>query len=129
MSKAFQIVVPAALAAALLTGCPPTRPTTQPGQPGGVPATGTAREDAAVRLELPGRHFAVGDQFKIRVTVSNPSSRTIKIPAGPGAPIKIRIWRHTSMGWDEIKIYPQAAVLTTRPGSLRPERSASSKCS
>ncbi len=118
MSRASQIVVPAALAAALLSGCPPepTRPTTQPG----LPATSTAEEHAAVRLELPGRHFAVGDQFKIRLTVSNPSSRTIKIPAGPGAPIKVRIWRHTGMGWDEIKIYPQAAELTTRAWQLAP---------
>ncbi len=122
MSRAFQIVVSAALAAALLSGCPPepTRPTMQPGQAVGAAATSTAKEHAAVTLELPGRHFAVGDQFKIRFTVSNPSSRTIKIPAGPGAPIKVRIWRHTGTDWDEIKTYPQAAVLTTRPWQLAP---------
>lgn len=119
MSRASQIVLPAALAAALLSGCPPgpTRPTTQPGL---VPATSPAKEHLAARLELPGRRFAVGDQFKIRFIVSNPSSRTIKIPAGPGAPIKVRIWRRTGTQWDEIKIYPLAAELTTRPWQLAP---------
>lgn len=122
MSRASQIVVSAALAAALLSGCPPepTRPTTQPVQATSVPTTSPAKEDAVVRLELPGRHFAVGDQFKIRLIVSNPSRGTIKIPAGPGAPIKVRIWRYTSMGWDEIKIYPQAAELTTLTWQLAP---------
>ncbi|MBL7133198.1 MAG: hypothetical protein ISS78_03790 [Phycisphaerae bacterium] len=122
MSGASQIALPAALAAALLSGCPSEgpRPTTRPAQADSRPATSAAKEGLAVSLELPKRGFAVGERFKIRLTVSNTSSRAIRIPAGPGAPIKVRIWRHTGMGWDEIRVYPQGAQLTTHPWQLAP---------
>ncbi len=122
MSRASQIVLPAVLAAALLSGCPgqSPQPTTQPRQAASRPATGTAREDMALSLELPKRQFTMGEKFKIRLTARNISNRTIRIPVSPGAPIKIRIWRRVAMGWDEIRTYPQAAQLTTHPWQLKP---------
>lgn len=126
MSRACQIALPAALTAALLSGCPPPspspQPTTQPRQAASrpAPATRTARVDMALSLELPKRRFTMGEEFKIRLTARNISNRTVRIPVRPGGPIKVRIWRQVALGWDEIRVYPQAHRVTTHPWQLEP---------
>ena len=119
MKTAAKIAV---LVAVLLSGCPAEQ--TSPRAPAlrvrDLGVTSKAEDGLTLTLELPRRRFVAGDRFRIRLTAHNASDRVIKIPAGPGAPIKVRIWRRTWDQWDEIKTYPQAAQRTTNPWRLAP---------
>ena len=122
MKRTAEIALAGALAAGLLASCRAPQETTAP-----MPTTALvaaplrgAKDGLTIALEMPGRRFTVGQSFNVRLIAHNAGNRTIRIPAGPGAPMKVRIWRHTDMGWDEIKIYPRAAQLTTVPWQLAP---------
>ena len=122
MKRTAEIALAGALAAGLLSACQAPQETTAP-----MPTTALvtapprgAKDGLEIALEVPGRRFTVGQSFNVRLTAHNTGNRTIRIHAGPGAPMKVRIWRRIAMDWDEIKIYPRAAQLTTVPWQLAP---------
>jgi len=121
MKRTAEIALAGALAAGLLSACQAPQETTAPMPIRDLVAPPLGAKDGlTIALEVPGRRFTVGQSFNVRLTAHNTGNRTIRIPAGPGAPMKVRIWRRIAMDWDEIKIYPRAAQLTTVPWQLAP---------
>ena len=73
----------------------------------------------SVRIEIPKRDFTVGDEFIVKLTARNTTSRPIEIDARTGTPVYVRLRRHTGVGWEEVKTYPQTAVMTVAPWTLK----------
>ncbi|MDY6913889.1 MAG: hypothetical protein SVT52_05480 [Planctomycetota bacterium] len=92
-------------------------------QPGGSVDVRAIKEVVAdglsVRIEIPKRDFTVGDEFIVKLTARNTTSRPIKIDARTGTPVYVRLRRHTGVGWEEIKTYPQADVMAVNPWTLK----------
>ena len=74
----------------------------------------------AVGIELPKREFLTGEVFETTVYAVNKTREPIAIEATTGAQVYLRIWRKTVVGWDEVKRYPQAAVLVMTPWQVAP---------
>ena len=64
-----------------------------------------------VTIEMPKRDYQVGEEFLVVVTAANTTGRSIKIVSRTGAPVYLRIWRHTGLDWEEVKAYPEAATM------------------
>ena len=84
------------------------------------PANSVEINGLAVTIDVPNRSFTVGEQFKVTVTAHNTTKQPMRIPAGSGAPVYVRLWRYTGLAWEEVKRYPESAVMIMRPWSLAP---------
>lgn len=73
----------------------------------------------AVSLEAPKRTFDPGETFTVTVIAQNRTERAMRIVATSGALVYVRIWRHTGLGWEEVKRYPQAATTALTPWTLK----------
>lgn len=73
----------------------------------------------AVSLEVPKRTFDPGETFAVTVIAQNRTQRAMRIVAASGALVHMRIWRHTGLGWEEVKRYPQAATTALNPWTLK----------
>jgi len=96
---------------ALAAGCQGQKP---------IPVASNTRELAglAVSLELPKRQFVQGEQFNVVITARNMTKRPIQIVAQSGAAVHVSIRRHNGLSWQEVKRYPQAALMVMRPWTL-----------
>ena len=73
----------------------------------------------AVSLEVSKRTFDPGETFTVTVIAQNRTQRAMRIVAASGALVHMRIWRHTGLGWEEVKRYPQAATTALTPWTLK----------
>jgi len=76
------------------------------------------RDGLVVEIELTRREFAVGQTMPVTVTALNTTRRDLDILASTGAPVYVKVWRNIGVGWEEVKRYPQAAVMVMSPWSL-----------
>ena len=73
-----------------------------------------------VRIEAPKTTFLTGEEFKAVVVARNTTHKPMRIDATTGAPVYLRIWRHTGLGWEQVKRYPQVATMVMNPWTLEP---------
>lgn len=74
----------------------------------------------AVRIEAPKTTFLRGEEFKVAVVARNTTQKPMRIDAVTGAPVYLRIWRYTGLGWEQVKRYPQVATMVMNPWTLEP---------
>lgn len=74
----------------------------------------------SVSVEIPKRNFNTGETFVATVTAENRTKMPIEIIARTGAPVYLRLWRHTGLTWQEVKRYPEAATMVMSPWTLAP---------
>jgi len=75
-----------------------------------------------VTIKVPKRSFVTGERFQVLITADNTTRHPIRIPAASGAPVYVRIWRHTGLSWEEVKRYPEAATTIMTPWTLQPHQ-------
>ena len=61
-----------------------------------------------------------GETFKVVVVGRNTTREPIRIDARTGAPVYVRIWRHTGLAWETVKRYPEVATMVMTPWTLAP---------
>ena len=79
----------------------------------------------SVSIELPGRTFTVGEQFKVVLTAYNTTNKPMEILADNGSLIYVRIWRRTGEVWEDVKTYPTATIDVKSPWTLDPHTTRS----
>ncbi|MDY7010005.1 MAG: hypothetical protein SVV80_04550 [Planctomycetota bacterium] len=77
-----------------------------------------ADDGLVVTAGVPQRNYVRGDTVDIDVKVSNTSIRDIPIPADSGALVYATLWRRTTIGFEQVKRYPQTAVMVAAPWKL-----------
>lgn len=77
-------------------------------------------EHAGVRVELrlPKRLYETGEPVDAEIAVTNTTKQPITIVARTGAPVYLNVKRHTDIGWEQVKEYPQAATMVITPWTL-----------
>lgn len=104
-----------------LAGCPPRRL-----PPGGAPpppaAASVVSGGLSVGIVVPTRHLAAGDEFEVRLVARNVSGAPIRIKAPSSTPIIVKLWRHTGVGWEEVKRYPRTDMMVMKIWTLAPGR-------
>lgn len=73
-----------------------------------------------VRIQAPKTTFLTGEEFKVVVVARNTTHKPMRIDATTGAPVYLRIWRHTGLGWQQVRRYPQVATMVMNPWTLKP---------
>lgn len=63
-----------------------------------------------LQLCLDRRDLVTGETIAVTVTATNMTNAPIRIDSPSGAPVIVRIIRHTSLYSDEVKYYPQSAT-------------------
>jgi hypothetical protein len=63
-----------------------------------------------VEVELPGRNFQTGDDLRVQVTATNTTGKPIEIHSPTGAPVLIRVLRHTMLAPEQVRAYPRTAT-------------------
>jgi len=74
----------------------------------------------AVSIRLSKEAFTVGEKVSVLLKAYNLTNRPISIEAASGALVFVKIWRHTGLGWEQLKCYPQSAVMALNPWTLAP---------
>jgi hypothetical protein len=69
-------------------------------------------------MSIQGRYFARGDSVPLRLLARNTSGQDLLIRADSGALVYVRLARHTSMAWEEVKRFPATAVTVARDWKL-----------
>lgn len=72
----------------------------------------------AVTLKLPARSFVVGEQFEVTLIAENTTDAPIEVDARTASPYFLRVWRDTSVGWVQVKRYPQVDLAVMSPWTL-----------
>jgi len=88
------------------------------------PVNAVRKGDLDVRIELPRRHYLVGETMDVTVTAHNHGDQPVFVPAGSGAKVLVRVYCHAGTGWELAKRYPQAATMVISPWSLAPGETA-----
>ena len=76
-----------------------------------------------VQVQLPGRQFQTGEKLRVTVTATNTTKEPIHVVAPSGAPVLVRITRHTALSAEEVKYYPQSATTNIHSWSLPAKQS------
>jgi len=74
----------------------------------------------SVSMEMPKSSFVVGESFALAVTAENKTLRPIPVYPDSGAPVYVRVWRHTGITWRQVKRYPPTAVVVMKRWELSP---------
>jgi len=82
------------------------------------PGNSAEAKGLIVHVSVPKRDFAVGEQVKVTVTAVNTTRRPISFNATSSARAIVRLFRHTGMGWEQVRRYPQAAAMILSPWRL-----------
>ncbi|MCD4699075.1 MAG: hypothetical protein K8R91_00680 [Phycisphaerae bacterium] len=77
-----------------------------------------ADDGLVVTADVPRHNYVRGDTVDINVKVCNTSGRDIAIPADSGALVYATLWRRTTIGFEQVKRYPQTAVMVAAPWIL-----------
>ena len=104
------IVIPAGL---FLGGCP--KPDVK------LPPNAAALGGLVVTIEVSKEVVVRGDQVKVTVLARNDTDEPMRIVARTGAPVYVRVWRKTFLGWEPVKRYPEAATMVMNPWTLAAE--------
>ena len=72
----------------------------------------------AVTLKLPARAFDVGERFEVALIAENTTDAPIEVDARSASPYLLRVWRDTSIGWVQVKRYPQVDLAVLSPWTL-----------
>ena len=108
-------------ALALMAGCAaPVAPTVVPRHGGTAQADGLE-----LSVALSAASVKAGDKITVTVTARNVSDSPITIHADNSAPIWVRVWHETPMGWDVVRTYPRSVAkvqssVKLAPGEARP---------
>ena len=99
--------------ACALAGCAKSKPEFE------IAASGRAvSRGLAVTLKLPARSFTVGEQFEVVLIAENTTGEAIRIDARSASPYFLRVWRETSVGWEQVRRYPQVDLAVMSPWTL-----------
>jgi len=63
-----------------------------------------------VQIELPGRNYQTGDDLRVEVTATNTTDKPIEIHSPTGAPVLVRVMRHTMLAPEQVRVYPRTAT-------------------
>jgi hypothetical protein len=104
-----------------LIGCPK--------KAGDGPGAGVVQEvtkdGLTVELRMPRRHLVRGEMLPITVTARNQTKEEMAIDADSGAAVYVTLWRQTSVGWEQVKRYPESVTMVATKGRLGPKASQS----
>ena len=78
-----------------------------------------ADDGLVVTAGVPQRNYIRGGTVAVSVAVRNVSGDDIAIGADSGALVYATLWRKTTIGWEQVKRYPQSAVMVAAPWKLR----------
>lgn len=109
-------LLPGVLIALVLTGCM----LWQRGKVDPRAVNSIEVDGLVVGIEMPKHAFNPGERAPVTVTARNKTAKPMTIEATSGAPLFVRIWRHTGIGWDEVKRYPQATTMVMKSWTLAP---------
>ena len=79
---------------------------------------GQADDGLVVTAGVPQRNYIRGQTVTVDVAVRNTSGRDMAIQADSGALVYATLWRKTAIGWEQVKRYPQTAVMVAAPWKL-----------
>ncbi len=77
-----------------------------------------ADDGLVVAAGVPHRNYVRGQTVTIVVAVRNTSGGDMIIPADSGALVYATLWRRTAIGFEQVKRYPQTAVMVAAPWKL-----------
>ncbi len=77
-----------------------------------------ADDGLVVTAGVPHRNYVRGGTVTVSVVVRNISADDIAIGADSGALVYATLWRKTTIGWEQVKRYPQSAVMVASPWKL-----------
>jgi len=97
------------------TGCPPP-----PAEPEGI-AVQKVAGGLALELRLPRRSFVRGEIIPVTIIARNLTEEDMLIKAESGALVYLTLWRHTSLAWEQLKRFPETAVMVASPWTLKAE--------
>ena len=63
-----------------------------------------------VQIQLPGRYIKAGDNLRVAVTATNTTGKPISIHSPTGAPVMVRIFRHTMLAREQVQLYPRSTT-------------------
>jgi len=73
-----------------------------------------------LEMSLPERQYALGDTIPVTVVAVNESKEEMVLKATSGALMYLTLWRHTPVGWEQLKRFPETAVMIPSPWKLPP---------
>lgn len=82
-------------------------------------ASATAK-DLTVSLRLTKSRYTIGEDVPVTILATNHSREGIRFSSSTSAPYKIRLEQSTPMGWEVLKIYPEASAMVLSEWSLQP---------
>ena len=98
-------------------GCAPQKPMRgESGQNFVRTATGDGLE---VQMVLSQRYLLRGETLDVTVTAKNVSDKDMTIEARSGALAQVAVSRTTAVGWEQIKLYPESAIMVMKPWTLK----------
>jgi len=63
-----------------------------------------------VLIDLPGRQLTTGQTLRVEVTATNTTGKDISIHSPTGAPVVVRVLRHTMLTREIVRVYPGSAT-------------------
>ena len=108
---------------ALLAGCQ-----TPPPPPVAVAGIDNSQSDGPLTLTLKTavRNIACGGTLGVNVTISNTDKKeSVSVTATTGAPVYVRLYRKTAVGWEVVHRYPENAAQIVTNWTLGPLESRS----
>jgi hypothetical protein len=109
-------IVAMLVAAGTLVGCEPAEPKTQSDRINAAEVDGLE-----VTLEVPRKQYSPGEKMNLTVVARNTTERDMRIEANTGAPVYVRVWRHTGLGWTQVHRYPEMTTMVMNPWTLDAE--------
>ena len=111
-----------AVAGLVLPGCPGGA------RPKGLQGASVVSEGLAVRLELSTWELAAGREFQVTLIARNTTRRPLAIGARSGSPYFVGVWRDTSVGWEQVRRYPETEIMIMNPWTLDPGQQRTFPC-
>jgi hypothetical protein len=91
---------------------------------GSPPETSTAiAPSMTLTIEIPKRKYTPGEDINLRLIARNTSDKPIAFVSPTSALYRVRLLRHTPLGWRWINQYPQAAMKIKKTWTLQPGQS------
>jgi hypothetical protein len=75
-----------------------------------TPSNFVQADGLKVEMQLPGRYFKTGDDLRVAVTATNMTGKPISIHSPTGAPVVVRVFRHTMLTREQVRVYPASAT-------------------
>jgi hypothetical protein len=118
MMRNVRIALSLGLAVGLIGGCTPTDANQAGPNAAGIFESQT-RGGLTVTLKAPARYLTAGDSLTVSVTLTNQTDAPITIKANSGAEALIHLSRGTSVGWEQVKSFPEMQTMVMNPWVLQ----------